>query len=208
MENRRTLKERISRLHLLTVLACLLVANAFACIDYVGNCYSHGANQEYYKHYLRHGWPTTFAEHTVIGRWPPGTPAFRLQIPFPYFDQVNPLGWTDFRITNVRASVLDVSLHLLLIAATAVVVLRLERRGWARVQFSIADMLSLTAATSMVLGLVYLDRVPLVPDIYLRLQTLPLFNRIMTLFAIACAVWLIVSTAMERLGGSRDKDRS
>jgi hypothetical protein len=100
----------------------------------------------------------------------------------------------------VKAAILDISLHLLLIATTAVVVLRLEKTRWTHLQFSISDMLSLTAATSMVLGLIYLDRVPLAPEMYLRLETLPIFDRVMTLLAIACAVWLIVSTGSDRLG--------
>jgi hypothetical protein len=207
MEERRTLKQRLLRMHVLTVPVCAIVAIAFARIDFFGHCYSHSGNNEYYAHYLRHGWPTEFAEHTMTGRWPPGAPAFYLHIPFPYGDQLNPLRWTHFRITNVKAAILDISLHLLLIAATAVVVLRLERRRWARLQFSIADMFSLIATTSMVLGLVCLDKVPLVPEIYLRLQTLPPFDCAMVLLAIACAVWLIVSTAANRLGDNYAKKR-
>jgi len=113
---------------------------------------------------------------------------------------VSPLRWRSFGVTNVRGAVLDIFLHLLLIAATAVVVLRLEKKRWTHLQFSISDVLSLTAATSMVLGLVCLDRIPLLPEMYLRLETLPIFNQVMTLFAIACTVWLIVSTIIDRLG--------
>jgi hypothetical protein len=107
---------------------------------------------------------------------------------------------------SVKGAILDVLLHSLLIAATVVAILRLERRGWARAQFSIADMLSLTAATGMVLGLVCTDQIPLASEMYLPLNTLYLFDCVVILFTIACAVWLIVSTAMERLGRKSRRD--
>jgi hypothetical protein len=100
----------------------------------------------------------------------------------------------------------DGLLSLLLTTATGVVILRLQKRSWTRWQFSIADMFSLITTTSMVLGLIFLDSRlsiggdPAAEDIYLRLRDLPLFDRVMVLFAIACAVWLIVSTVSARLG--------
>ena len=55
----------------------------------------------------------------------------------------------------------------------------------------------------MVLGLVCLDRIPLAVEWYSPLEYLLLFDRVMTLLAIACAVGLIVSTAIGRLGAKK-----
>jgi len=41
MGNRRTLKERLSRMHVFTVLVCALAVIAFARIDVFGVCYGH-----------------------------------------------------------------------------------------------------------------------------------------------------------------------
>ena len=199
---------------MLTVLVCTCVAIAFIHLDILGVHFSDfGEDEEipeytYERHYC-HGWPTAFLEHIDICKYGPN----HLDEGPPFLDRVNPIKWTS-HITNMGAAILDGFLHLILIAATAVVVLRLERRGWARVQFSIADMLSLIATVSMVLGLIcFDDRLSIGKDsavegMFLRLRDLPPFDRVMVLFAIACAVWLIVSTAMERSGGKRDKDRS
>ena len=123
-----------------------------------------------------------------------------------------PFTWTSFRTSSITSLICDVLLSLLLIVATGVVVLRLERKSWTRWQFAIADMFSLITTVSMVLGLIYFDdRLSIgednaVAEMYVRLRDLPIFDRVMVLFAIACAVWLIVSTAMERLGGKSRRD--
>jgi hypothetical protein len=108
------------------------------------------------------------------------------------------------RLESVRAAVFDLLLHAVLIAVVGVMVFRLERRRWLPFQFSISDLLSLTATASMVLGLICLDRIPfLVHEGYLQLQSLPLLDGVMILFAIACAVALIVSTVIGRLGAKK-----
>jgi hypothetical protein len=179
MEDRPATPKRRLRVPVLTVLVCALVVMAFAHINVVGFCYEVDVRDQWgeghgYGYRVCRGWPVPFAA-------PP-------------------------RTNILQGAVCDVFLATILLAATAVVVLRLERRGWARWQFSIADMFSLIATTSMVLGLICLDgRLSLgednvVEELYVRLRDLPLFDRVMVLFAIACAVWLIVSTAANRLG--------
>jgi hypothetical protein len=106
----------------------------------------------------------------------------------------------------------DVLLFSTLTAATTIVASRFERGNWVRLQFSIGDLLSLITTTSMVLGIVFLDdRLSIgnqstVEGTYMRLCDLPLFDRVMVVFAIACAVWLIVSTVICRLGSKGSKD--
>jgi hypothetical protein len=206
MENKRTLKQRLARLHIFTVLACALVAIALVRIDWCGTCYSHPTRDGLCEHHLCHGWPTPFADHSVTHPWQLGTPntGSRLTSSIPFLAMVDPQLWDDFRMNSVTGAIFDVSLHLFLIAATAAVILRLERRGWARGQFSIADMLSLTAAAGMVLGLICPVRIPLAAETYLPLDTLRLFDAVMVLFAVACAVWLVVSMLLTGLGKRND----
>ena len=64
------------------------------------------------------------------------------------------LSW---HMMNRNAAVSDILLSLVLCVATGVVVLRLERRLGLRFQFTVADLLSLMAATAAVLGLVCLE---------------------------------------------------
>jgi hypothetical protein len=198
------------------VLACMLVTVAFLDMD-VGGFYAGTYQVGTYQNPLYysgersqasfcHGWPTTFAEHLEDGILViSGETCPDVCLPSRFLDHCNLFMWTAFRFTNVKAAILDILLHVVLIAATGVAVFRLERRRWMPFQFSIADMLSLTAMAGMVLGLVSLDRTPLCWDWYLPLQCFPLFDRVMTLVAIACAVGLIVSTASVRLGGRHAK---
>jgi hypothetical protein len=185
----------------LTVLVCALTAIAFLRIDVLGVYYirSVGWNdEEAYEARFRHGWPTPFADHGQKGEFERSPTTLR--------DRIDTSQWTDCHMTSVTAAILDVALHLLLLAAVAVVVLRLEMRNWRRVQFSIADIFSLITTASMVLGLVYLDNrlcyasESLVEGVFVRMRDLSLFDRVMVLFAVACAVWLVVSTVIARLG--------
>jgi hypothetical protein len=212
VETRRGWKQRLARLHLLTVLVCVPVVLAFAGIDHCGRCYSHGVdNRGMCSHSLRHGWPAPFAEHTVTCPWEltkaTAGKASGLSSRIPFRDAVDLRCWNDFRIGSVTGMILDVLLQLLLVAAMAVAALRLEKRNWRQWQFSLADMFSLTAAVSMVLGLIYLDRAPLAPNMYLPVQAFPLLDRVAILAAVGCAVWLIVSTAANGLGDKCAKTR-
>jgi hypothetical protein len=233
MEDRpATRKRRRLRVPVLTVLVCALVAIAFLHINAIGvhcipiSC-GNRANMWWEdtdtsevsraqwtryrtiaydpdKDYFCHGWPTPFAEHVETSN--DGTKSPAANQGSLLLDRANPLAWISFRMNSINGAISDTLLAVLLIVATLVAVLRLERRGWSRWQFSIADMFSLIATTSMVLGLVYFDgrlsfgEDPVVEDMYVRLCDLPLFDRAMVLLAIACAVWLIVSTAANRLG--------
>jgi hypothetical protein len=192
----------------LAVLACVLVTVAFLDVDvggffvgtYGGPYYFSGPCQA--CSCFHHGWPTAFAEHAEDGvidpyhsDCEPGT-----SLPLGFLEHCNPFMWTAFRFTNVKTAILGILLHVSLIAATGVAVFRLGQRRWKPLQLSIADMLSLTAIVGMILGLVCLDQAPLFEEWYLPLRSLPLFDWLMTLFAIACAVGLIVSTVIGRLG--------
>jgi hypothetical protein len=178
-----------------TATICSLVAAAFVHLTVVGVTRQNISDWDAFSTAL-HGWPAPFAEHKGEGPCADGARA-----PLPLSDKLS-----SFHISSVTSFVCDALLYLLLIAATGTVALRLWKRGVRRWQFSIGDMFSLIATTSMVLGLVCLDdrlslgEYPVVEDMYLRLRDLPLFDRVMTLFAIACAVWLIVSTVIARLG--------
>jgi hypothetical protein len=191
--------KRFSRIPVFTVLACVLVTVAFVDIDVDGALHWNADMLGKFNEYqFWHGWPTSFAKHVEFG-----IDAGKSSPPR-FLDHVNPSTWKAFSLTSVKAAVLVVLLHVMLIAATGVAVFRLERRQWKALQFSIADMLSLTAIVSMVLGLWYLDKTPfLVNEGYLNLGPLPLFDRVMVLVAIACAVGLIVSTVIGRLGGKK-----
>jgi hypothetical protein len=228
MENRpATLKGRRLRVPLFTVLACLLVAIAFTHVNYMGIYVGRAfygtttnlitdpedgsqsparADDWSWGYRYCQGWPVPFAEHELSRKYDDSN-FDDTGKNVPLVCRVIPFMWTSLHISSITGLICDVLLSLLLVVATDVVVLRLERRTWKRLQFSIADMFSLIATVSMVLGLIYFDdrlsigKDSTVADMYVRLCDLPLFDRVMVLFAIACAVWLIVSTAMERLGG-------
>jgi hypothetical protein len=202
--------KRFSRIPVFTMLACALVTVAFVDID-VGGVLLYrddGVFPGFDECQFYHGWPTSFAEHLEEGVRVslPDDCGTELRLPLPprFLDHVNPSTWKAFSFASVKAAVLVILLHVMLIAATGVAVFRLERRQWKALQFSIADMLSLTAIAGMILGLLCLDETPfLVNEGYLNLGPLPLFDRVMVLVAIACAVGLIVSTAIGRLGGKK-----
>jgi hypothetical protein len=234
-------RRRLSRAPVFSLLACLFVATAFAHVNIIGR-YDHyrfcgyiyrpykyippipdddddswlaGPREQpddySYHYYFRHGWPTPFGEHEE--RWKHATgQRWDTEEGPPLVLRIALSNWTAFRMDSVAATVSDVLLSLILIAASGVVVLKLERRGhWRKLQFSIADMFALIATTSMVLGLIGLDaRLSIGEDsaaetVYIRLRDLPLFDRVMVLFAIASAVWLIVSTVTDRLGDKSAK---
>lgn len=207
MDDQATTPERYRpREPKLTVLVCWLVLIAFAHMTFVGINRQKDIHMYWGSPSVKlHGWPVPFAQRSVGSM--PFEESETVLVPSPNAE--NSSGLSSFRITNVTAAVRDVFLSLILVAATGVVVRRLETRNWARLQFSIGDILSLTAMTGMVLGLIYLDdRFSLgghciVEGLYVRLRDLPLFDRVMVLIAIACAVWLVVSTVIERLGGKR-----
>ncbi|MFZ1935873.1 MAG: hypothetical protein WCB27_08685 [Thermoguttaceae bacterium] len=190
-----------TRARLLTVFVCTLVVLSFMHMAIVGATTRSNTYQDL-KHTILHGWPAPFAEHrsgwNFFADGAVNPPSFS--------ERVDPTKWTSFHISSVTNLICDGLLSLLLTTATGVVILRLQKRSWTRWQFSIADMFSLITTTSMVLGLIFLDSRlsiggdPAAEDIYLRLRDLPLFDRVMVLFAIACAVWLIVSTVSARLG--------
>jgi hypothetical protein len=215
-DDRLTLKRRLLRMPVVAVLACALVAVAFLHINVVGIYCDYRWNgegitwsmiapyyEDFYGDYFRHGWPVPSAKHKLIVNP-------RIQPPR-FLDKLNLSKWDSFRIDSVKAVIGDVFLAIVLTAATGAAFLRLERRRWSRLQFSIADMFSLIATASMVLGLLCLDsrlslgREPVVEEMYVRLRDLPRFDRVTVLFAIACAVWLVVSTLIGRLGSKRAK---
>ncbi len=222
-------KRGFQRALLVTLLACLLVAIAFAHMNIIGlygyyrfcgyiSYDDEGGNPEgrpddySYHYYFRHGWPTPFGEHEELWKYDVNPPYNVVKAGPPLLRQIIPSRWTSFRLDSWRGAVCDVFLSLVLVAATGTVVLRLERgRRWKKLQFSLGDMFCLITTTGMVLGLIYLDDrltldgVAVVDDLgtYGRLQDLPLFDRVAILVAVGCAVWLIVSTAMSRLS-SRD----
>jgi hypothetical protein len=191
MEDRPATPKRRLRVPVLTVLVCALVAIAFLHIDVVG--FRYRIVEDDTENDTDTSRPFDYPCPDCRG-WP---------VPFA----------TPVRPDILQGAICDLPLATILIAATAVVVLRLERRDWTRWQFSIADMFSLIATTSMVLGLTCLDgnlcdgNISVVKELYTRLCDLPLFDRAMVLFAIACAVWLIVSTAANRLGDKYAKKR-
>ncbi len=199
MEGDGTMRKRLrSRVPLFTVFACVLVAVAFAHINVLGvyRSYPHfpgEGNPAFYsmvEDHFQHGWPIPYATHKLVGDVEPKDTSLQ----------------PAFSIESLKGLICDAFLSLTFIAVTGVAVLRLERRRWGRLQFSIADMFSLIATTSMVLGLACLDGRLCVGDesaaegIYVRLCDLPLFDRLAVLFAVACAVWLVISTALARLG--------
>ena len=166
-----------------------------------------------WEYHFRHGWPTIFGEHAEKWTYDSNPPPNAVEAGPPLLRRIIPFNWISFRTDSIMGAMCDVFLSLILITATGVVVLRLERKRWRHLQFSIADLFSLIATTSMVLGLVCLDsRLSIgeesaVEGMYVRMCDLPLFDRVTVLFSIACAVWLIVSTAANRLGNRRAKDR-
>jgi hypothetical protein len=211
-ENHETLTQRLLRVPLLTILACTLAAIAFAHVDGMGtrNRSLYDGEFDRYICQIRRGWPVPFAGHVeYCPRDPKSLPNMKETLTF--FDRIDLSKETSFRKTSLTAAVCDVLLALILMAATGTAVWQLEKRRWNRLQFSIADMLSLGAAVSMALGLWCLDRRlslngnSAVEDMYVRLRDIPLFDEVMVLFAVACAVWLIVSTAAARLSGKNLK---
>ena len=196
-----TPKRRFSTAPAITAMVCALLITALIRVNIIGGDWAYKPI-EIHATIVCHGWPTPFAEHEMA--WTPIPGEDTGETPPQPLDYWNPLKWASFRMLTVTGAVCDSFLSLILIAATAVVVLRLEKRDWTRWQFSIADILSLIATTSMVLGVVGLDgRLSVVGDMYVQLRDLPTFDGVMTLVAIACAVWLIVSTVFDRLGHSR-----
>ena len=235
--------QRLLRMHVFTVLACVLILLAFAHVNILGLNYPYNCcfcgyipyippiplddgedggigeghrekSDDYsWEYHFRHGWPTAFGEHAEKWTYDSLPPPNVVEAGPPLLRRVIRPNWTSFRTDSVMGAMCDVFLSLILITATGVVVLRLERKRWRHLQFSIADLFSLIATTSMVLGLVCLDsRLSIgeesaVEGMYVRMRDLPLFDRVITLFAIACAVWLIVSTAANRLGDKYAKNR-
>ncbi len=136
--------------------------------------------------YFENGWPVPFGEYSL------------------HYRKHNYLQ-DSFHLTSVKAAVCDVLLAAVLVAATGVAVFRLARRVRTSLQYTVADMLALTASVAMVLGLLCLDRLPkmaIVWNIYTPLHNLTQFDRAMVLFSVGCAVALTVSTACARLGSA------
>ena len=109
----------------------------------------------------------------------------------------------DFRLRSVKAAICDLFLAVVLVSATGIAVSRFERRIRTRFQFTIGDMLSLTAAVAMVLGFIKIDQLQSVEDIYTPLHRCTPFDLTMVLFAVGFAVALIVSTVFGRLGSAK-----
>jgi hypothetical protein len=121
--------------------------------------------------------------------------------------------WSDapgsFQLTSTWAAVCDLFLAIALVDAVAVTVYRLVRRVLASLQFSIADMLALTTAVAMVLGVAHFDdRVRSVPDLYTPICALHPFDRVMVLSAIGCAVAFVFSSLIARLGSASGGETS
>jgi hypothetical protein len=191
------------RVPFLVVFVCMLVTLAFIDIDAVGVDWEQSPPYAQGQVTFLHGWPVPFGEHKVRCTWRRGD-GDEWECRPPFLNRVNPFMWTPFRMFNVTTAVFDGIAQLLLVGATGVAVLRLQRRRWTRFQFSIAEMFSLTAATSFVLGLIGLGTVARDKGICLPLQAFSYFDQAIVLFAVACAVWLIVLSALNRLGRAKD----
>jgi hypothetical protein len=164
----------------LAVLAAAATALAFLHISVWGAALP-PESERYFN-----GWPVPFGAYSP-----------------PLQDQEAPEIWRrePFRLTSARAAVSDLFLAVALIAATAVTIYRLVRRVLASLQFTIAEMLALTTAVAMVLGIARLDdRVQEVPDLYTPVCALHPFDQVTVLFAIGCAVAFVFSSVIARLG--------
>jgi hypothetical protein len=180
----------------IAILAMVLSGIAFAHISVRGAILVEGKRYEdgelpgFYDespYKLRNGWPVPFGEHTV------SYASYR-------FWHSWPVG--DFRLRSVTAAICDLFLAVVLITATGIAASRFARRLSGRFQFTIADMLALTAAVGMVLGFIGIDQLRYVEDIYTPLHRCTPFDLTMVLLGVGCAVALIVSTVCARLGSA------
>ena len=237
-ERLKTLKRHVSRT-VLAALACALVAVGFVRVDVLGtnrapdwsrcgdgDSYDApgwlGAGKGaktlpgvccYRRCFLRCGWPVPFGEREAVKAYPADRETYEGGESPEIIGKVLSLSRGPYWQASLGWLAADALLSVLLIAATGVVVWRAARKRWRRLQFSIADMLSLLATVSMVLGLIcFDDRLSIGEEsaaegTFVRLRDLPLFDRAAILIAIGCAVWLVVSTVAARLGRRGDESR-
>ena len=130
-----------------------------------------------YAHFS-YGWPAPFGE-------------YGLSLRKSQFFQATEMS---FRFTSAAAAIGDVFLAVALVAATGMAVSRFVRRLYGRPQFTVADMLAVTTAVAMVLGLLRLDGMVEVQDGYMPLRRCTQFDRAMVLLAVGCFTALTVST--------------
>jgi hypothetical protein len=185
---------RRARLPVITAIVCAIAAAAFFHVNLHGTYRfgSGGADGVDYYDNFSYGWPVAFAE---------GTKDHSFSGP-----RHDPFISSSAHMTSTKAAAADFFLASVLCFATGVIVLRLERRIGLRFQFTVADLLSLTAGTAAVLGLVRSESTckslsydrHLYP--YSMIREHPWFDQAMVYLAMACAVALTVSTAMNRLG--------
>jgi hypothetical protein len=180
------------RIPVITVLLCCFVVAAFAHMNLRGHFVLDDGDTDAQNGWFFHGWPHVFAERQAI----------RITN---YTYQSNLYSWSSFRRINIKAATLDILLSLILCLATGVVIFRLERKLKSRFQFSIADILSFTVATAVILGLVRFEHSwiydsPLHP--YILIREFPYFVQAMLYLSLACTIALICSTIMDRLSVS------
>jgi hypothetical protein len=128
-----------------------------------------------------HGWPVVFAVHTLMAARP----------------------WQTVRLISPYVAVCDIALALLLCLSTGVVVFRFAFRLGGRLQWSIADILSLTVGAAAACGLVRFEQAC---DFRLSLlwpygptRLYPWFDQAAIYVAIGCTLALVLSTGMARL---------
>jgi hypothetical protein len=201
------------RIPVFTVVVCVCLLVTLARVSIGGFYCQDRFGDGYIEVDFEQGWPILFAKHGMRLRTVPSS-AYAGDydiVPPPFLGRFNPCQWTSFHVTNVTGAAIDVALQVLLLAATAAVAWRFESRFWGHFQFSIRGMLSLTAAVGTVLGLVSLDRSPLVQKWdgwYLPLREMRLFDHDMLLLATGCAVGLVVSTILGRLSRQNRQEPS
>jgi hypothetical protein len=188
---------RRRRFPLLAVLAVALTAVAFGHASVRGAFVRKDRPQSGFdmcqvtSEYFAIGWPVPFGEYML--------PGGKYQFPRD--------AWNSFHLMSATAAVCDVLLAVALVAATGVCVFRLVHGIRVRLQFTLGNMFALTTAVAMVLGLLRLDGMVEYEDGLTPLHQCGQFDRAMVLFAVGCAVALIVSTVTGRLGSAKS-DRS
>jgi hypothetical protein len=166
----------------LALLAAAVTGFAFLHISLYGerSCYYYfeGAGREYFEFIT--GWPVPFGRH-----------------------HEDESAWAALlRPANLQAAACDLFLAVALVVATAVTIHRFVRRVLASLQFTIADMLALTTAVAMVLGVASLDRERSDRQLYTPLRTLSEFDQVTVLLSLGCAVALVFSSVFARLGSA------
>jgi hypothetical protein len=197
MENNR------KRASVVAGIACVLVAAALAHANLRGRPNDNAGmdmlprgDAWYYHQGFLHGWPVVLAEHTE-------------RIVNHDTGRTDLLDWTSSRMKDWRNCISDAILSVMFCWGTGVVVYRLARRPWTRLQFSVGDLLCLTAVTAAVLGLVRFEltwaeplrsRDPYLVSPYSPIGEFPWYDRGAMYLSLACLVGLVVSTVVRRLG--------